>query len=131
MKDTTNLSWLQWERSREGLNYVIEKADEIRNDLIAEVTEHYYLAARPIGVEQITHDQNHQKAELFKLICESCVILRQALKNEEVTLTRVGKRLALAAHVSKFYIDDMLLFSEELLEQTEGTTKRAWQPRQT
>lgn len=128
VKETNGLQWLQWDRSREGLNYVIEKANEVRDDLIAEVTEYYYLGQRPVGTEQIVHEQNHQKAALFKLICEACVILRQSLKNEDVTLTRVGKRLALAANVSNFYIDDMLIFSEELLAQTEGTTRRAWQP---
>lgn len=126
-KDVATSPWLQWARSREGLNYVIEKANEVRDDLIAEVTEYYYLAARPVGVEQMRHDQNHKDAELYKLVCESCVILRQGLKNEEVTLTRVGKRLALAAHVSKFHIEDMLLFADELLAQSEGRTERAWE----
>ena len=123
--------FVEWERSREGLNHVLEQANEVRDDLLAEVTEHYYLAGRPRGVEQITNDTNHRKAELFKLICESCVILRQSLKNPEVTLTQVGKRLALAAHVSNFHIDDMLLFAEELLAQNEGTSRRAWELPQT
>ena len=131
VKDTTDTPWLQWERSREGLNYVLDKANEIRDDLLAEVIEYYYLAERPRGIEQITHDTNRQQADLFKLICESCVILRQSLKNSEVTLTRVGKRLALASNVSTFYIGDMLLFAEELLAQNEGMGRRAWEPLQT
>jgi len=128
VKDPQTLKWLSWERSREGLNYVLEQANEVRDDLLAEVTEYYYLASRPRGVEQIKHDTNHQNAELFKLVCEACVILRQSLKNPEVTLTRVGKRLALAAHVSKFHIEDMLRFAEELLAQNEGMGRRAWEP---
>lgn len=127
VQDAAAAAWLQWERSREGLNYVLEKANAVREDLVAEVTERYYLNERAVGANQMEQDEDHQRSKLYKLICESCVILRQALKNEELTLARVGKRLALASSVSTFYIDDMLLFGEELLEQTEGMTRRAWQ----
>lgn len=116
-----------WPRSREGLNYVLELANERRDDLLAEVTEYFYLAERPRGVDQIWHENQRRAAELYKLICESCVILRQSLKNSDVTLTRVGKRLALAANVARKHIPDMLNMAANLLEQQEGMASRAWE----
>jgi hypothetical protein len=117
----------EWPRSREGLNRVLQIANDRRDDLLAEVTEYFYLPNRPLGVEQILHENRHRSAELYKLICESCVILRQSLKNEDVTLTRVGKRLALAANVSRKHISDMLLMAGELLDQHEEMAQRAWE----
>lgn len=116
-----------WPRSREGLNLILGFADEQRNDLIAEVTEFYYLQRRPIGIEQIQQDQYRKQAELYKLICESCVILRQALKNQTVSLMRVGTRLALASNIAGYYIPDMFTMAGNLLEHNEEVALRAWE----
>lgn len=116
-----------WPRSREGLNHVLALANEKRDDLLAEVTEYYYLAGPHDGVAERHNDTSRTAAELYKLICESCEILRQSLKNPDVPLTRVGKRLALAANVSKYYISGMLDLGTELLEHNEGKNERAWE----
>lgn len=125
-KDAT-MPVLDWSRSREGLNRVLAYFEERRDEILAEVTEYYYLPDKKLNVDQLRHMNNQTNVELYKLICESCVLLRQALKNPEVPLARVGKRLALAANVSRYYIGDMLEMGNELLLHTEGTTRRAWQ----
>lgn len=129
-KEGPNSPVFSWPRSREGLNQVLQHAEERRDDLLAEVTEYYYyyyLPDKKLNTDQLRHVDNQTNAELYKLICESCVLLRQSLKNPEVPLSRVGKRLALAANVSRHYIGDMLDMADELLLHTEGTTRRAWQ----
>jgi hypothetical protein len=118
---------LSWSRSREGLNHVLKYFEEKRDDILAEVTEYYYLPDKKLNTDQLRHADNQTNAELYKLICEACVLLRQSLRNPEVPLSRVGKRLALAANVSRHYIGDMLAMGDELLLHTEGTTRRAWQ----
>lgn len=120
-----------WPRSREGLNTVLTIFNEKRDELLADVTEYHYLPIKKFDVDQMRQDTNHNFAELYRLICESCELLRQSLKNPDVQLSRVGKRLALAANVSKYYIDDMLNLADELLLHTEETTRRAWQPHKT
>ena len=117
-----------WPRSREGLNQILAFAQEQRDELIAEVTEYYYLLERPRDERQLLHERNQQRAELFQYICEACVILRQSLKNPDVTLTRVGKRAALAVNTSTFFIDDAILFSKDMIYYSEY---RAWEPRPT
>lgn len=113
-----------WSRSREGLNQLLEQATFERDDLLADLTEWYYLVSRPRDERQILHATTQARAVLFKLVCESCVLLRQSLKNPEVPLRRVGRRLALAADAAQFSINDHLSFAQELIELSES---RAWE----
>lgn len=115
-----------WPRSREGLDYVLQIANERRDDHLAHLTEQFYLDKVLDGLEERQHDNMRIASELYKLICESCVILRQSLKNPDVTLTRVGKRLALAANVSRYYISGMLDLGTEVINHNEWKNERAW-----
>lgn len=121
---------LPWPRSREGLDYVLHVANERRDDHLAELTEQFYSGIDLEGIAERQHDNMRAASEIYKLICESCVILRQSLKNPDVPLTRVGKRLALASNSARYYISGMLDLATELLNHTEGKNERAWeQPR--
>ncbi len=125
-QDVTRL--VGWPRSREGLNQILEYATFERDDLVAELTEWYYLPTKPRDERQMLHAASQSRAALFKLVCEACVLLRQSLKNPEVPLTRVGRRLALAADAANFGITDHLSFAQELIELSEG---RAWERKRT
>ncbi len=116
-----------WPRSREGLDYVIEVINLKRDELLADVTEYFYSRSKKMGLSVMENDAAQAAAEVYHLAIEACVILRQSLKNPDVPLTRVGKRLALAAKVSSHYIGDMLQLAEELSNQDELHPKRAWE----
>lgn len=119
----------EWPRSREGLNRLIQVANEVRDDLLARGMEFTYLADMQDGVAEQRNDLDRRIAQTLGFVCESAELLRQALKNPEVPLSRVGKRLALAANASGYYIDRMIELSNELIEYNEGSTRRAWEPR--
>lgn len=120
-----------WPRSREGLNQVLSVANELRDDILAEVTEHAYLAVVHDGVVEQHIDLQRAISELLRLVCESSELLRQSLKNPEIPLSRVGKRLALAANGAGYYIDGMLALAMELINHNNEDMRRAWERHKT
>lgn len=118
----------KWKRSREGLNNLILLANEIRDDILADITEFAFLAGVQDGQAERRNDNLRKVATMLQLVCESAELVRQSLRNPEVPLSRVGKRLALAAHSSGYYIDRMLELARELIDYSEGSARRAWEP---
>lgn len=118
---------LMWPRTREGLNQMIKVLHDDHFNLLGAVIEYTYdRSTRRRGIEEMTFDNQHRLVEVYKLARESAVILRQSLKNPNVALMRVGKRLALAAHTARLYVSDMLVLGSWLLEETEHKATRAW-----
>lgn len=119
-----------WRRSREGLSKLIDTLNEDTDEMLAAIMEYSFeigMGAVGKGVDQILHANQQLLVEVYKLARESAVILRQSLKNPEVSLMRVGRRLALAAHCARCGVPDMFIMARELLDQNEHRALRAWE----
>ena len=121
----------KWKRSREGLNGLITLTNEIRDDILADIAEFAFLPGVQDGLAERRNDNLRKVSTTLQLVCESAELVRQSLKNPEVQLSRVGKRLALAAQASGYYIDRMLELAKELIDYSEGNARRAWEPQRT
>lgn len=115
-------------RSREGLNELIAIANRCRDDIRAELVEVSIIGEVLEGRAERHYATQRAIAHTLQLTCEAAVLLRQSLKNPDTSLSRVGKRLALAAFSAGYYIDNMLELAKELIDYTEGSARRAWEP---
>ncbi len=118
-----------WLRSREGLNRLLRVTNAQRDDLLARITEFTYLPGIQDGAAERRNDMDRITATTLGYVCEAAELLRQSLKSPDVHLSRVGKRLALAANAAGFYVDRMLELANELINYNEGNARRAWEPR--
>jgi hypothetical protein len=135
------LAMSPWERSREGLTNLIEMLRGDNEELLGVMTEHTFSlgmvlqpddpAAVPVrvgdGADQIYQNNRKLLQHVYRYAGESAVILRQSLRNPNVRLTRVGTRLAKAAHVARTGMQGLIELAEILLSQSERFAARAWE----
>ncbi len=120
-------SQLPRRRSRESLNEVLRALRSACDEYLAADVESS-LSDKPIfGLDEQRRDLDRKILHNAELTCEAAELLRQSLKNPDVHLGRVSKRLALVAKESGCYIDRMIAIGKELVEYGEGETRKAWE----
>lgn len=130
-----------WPRSREGLTNLITLLRSDNEELLGVMTEHSFavgmvyqpedpnIVATRVGdgADQIYQDNRRLLQYVYRYAGESAVILRQALRNPNVRLTRIGTRLAKSAIVARTGMAGLLELAETLLSQSEDNAPRAWE----
>jgi hypothetical protein len=119
------LTEAEWPRSREGLNTLLSRIDTDMTNLVGYDVE--YTLVPPKDSVQLLRANDQKAFKVFNLLHESAVMLRQSLGNEDISLSRIAKRLALAAQVVQLHVPDVLNMGQDLLEQTENFARRAWE----
>jgi hypothetical protein len=119
-----------WKRSREGLNEFVSILRNDGDNLVANLTE-YSIASSwggaGQGADQLHHDNQERLTSVYRYAGESAVILRQALRNPNVKLFRVGRRLAQAAEAARMGVPDWFSMANALFEQRKEHAPRAWE----
>ncbi len=143
VKEEQSSQHIRWDRSSIGLSQLIASMRGNNEDLTGASME-YGLARGMLtsateedglvvvsrvgdGADQLYQENRHILMEVYRLAGKSAVILRRSLRNPEVPLTRIGRRLGQAAEIAR--IDTARLFTmlECLLDQRENYAPRAWE----
>jgi len=143
---TQQLSMSPWPRSREGLTTLVTLLRGDTDELLGAMTEHTLsrgmvlqggeVAGDPLNnvkrklgdmADQMYQDNRAALQHVYRYGGESAIILRRALRNPCIRLTRVGVRLAKAARAARIGMSSMLELAEILLAQQESNAVRAWE----
>lgn len=119
-----------WKRSREGLTEFISILRSGEDDLVSTITEYTISSSwggSGQGADQLHHENQKRLTSVYRYAGESAVILRQALRNPNVKLFRVGRRLAQAAEVARMGIPDWFAMADALFDQRKEHAPRAWE----
>lgn len=143
VQEKQTAQYMQWERSSAGLSKLIAGMRGDHDDLTGASME--YVFARGMlnsieepdglitvnrvgdGIEQMYHQNRHTLMEVYRFAGEAAVVLRRSLRNPGTPLTRVGRRLGLAAEVANTDTSKLFFMLEALLNQTEEHAPRAWE----
>lgn len=116
---------IEWGRSREGLNKLLEIVVDIIQDSVGELSELQFTnrlapdSAIPLRLQTL--------ASVYTLIRDSAVTLRRSLKNEKTPLRGVGRRAAKVSYLLGIDLSTQFAFAGELLALTEEWAPRAWE----
>lgn len=138
---TRQLEMSPWPRSREGLTNLIRMLRGDHEELVGVMTEYTFARGMvyepsspgqvPVrvgdGADQIYQSNRESLQDVYRFAGESAVILRQALRNPNVKLTRIGTRLARSAIAARVGMAGLLELAELLMTQSENNAPRAWE----
>lgn len=125
------LKALRWPRSSAGLTYVLKRVRAELDDMtVVNVEEDLGDNRLSAGTWNMLRTARDKRIKSLSLMEKSIEFLRLSLRkrHEDDNLGHIGGRLFDSLE-SGMGIEAKVQIAEELLEQTEGNIRRAWEPR--
>lgn len=117
----------RWPRSREGLNQLLAYSGADVSTMAAMLLEYEITdGKRRKGIHAMHKDLLQSMVTTLEQMRGAAVVLRQALKNPHVRLSRIGRRLVRVVREAGYTLPRALSVADYLLEQDETDAERAW-----